>query len=343
MAIEAGEAEKAQDDRPFDGPLASEEPPPVGELPPVGPMPAPRPAKPRLRHRVFPRTVLGLASLILAASVGAAFSGAVLYSYYEYRLQKTNDKVNNLVSTYQKQFDNARGDLAAQEAQAKADINAELGPVRQLQASSEAVQALIKKIAPSMFFVHTLDTGGQASVGSAFAIASNPRQTLLLTSFTTVQAAIKQPGPEVFIRQGGADTRVTVWTWDEKNDLALIILPRGNLPTLSPATATPPPVAGDRVYAASGLGSLGASLSPGAITDVSAAGLQHNAPVGQAFQGGPLLNSTGEVLGVLSRTYSPLNFTSDAVWFSPYLRSACDRVLECPGGNLNAATTGQHP
>jgi S1-C subfamily serine protease len=285
--------------------------------------------------------VLGLASLILAASIGAAFSGAVLYSYYEYRLQKTNDKVNTLVNGYKKQFDNARADLAAQEAQAKADINAELGPVRQLQASSEAVQALIKKIAPSMFFVHTLDAGGQASVGSAFAVVSNPRQTLLLTSFTTVQAATRQPGPDVFVRQGNTDTRVTVWTWDEKNDLALIILPRGNIPTLSPAPATPPPVAGDRVYAASGLGSLGASLSPGAITDVSATGLQHNAPVGQAFQGGPLLNATGNVLGVLSRTYSPLNFASDSVWFSPYLQAACGRVLRCPGGNFGAATSGQ--
>ena len=340
MAIEAEQAERSQGDQPSDGLGASREPPPVGPL--VPPVP-PRPAKPKLRHRILPRTVLGLAALILAASVGAAFSGAVLYSYYEYRLQKTNDKVNNLVNTYKKQFDNARADLAAQEAQAKTEINSELGPLRQVQASSDAVQALIKKVAPSVFFVHTLDTSGQASVGSAFAVVSDPKQTLLLTSFTTVQAATKQPAPDLFVRQGGGDTRVTVWNWDEKNDLALIILPRGNIPTLSPAPATPPPVAGDRVYAMSGLGSLGASVSPGSITDVSAVGLQHNAPVGQAFQGGPLLNATGQVLGVLSRTYSPLNFTSDAVWFSPYIRAACDRVLQCPGGNLNGPASSQRP
>jgi S1-C subfamily serine protease len=287
--------------------------------------------------------VLGLAALILAASVGAAFSGAVLYSYYEYRLQKTNDKVNNLVNTYTRQFNNAKADLAAQEAQAKAEINKELGPLRQLQASSDAVQALIKKVAPSMFFVHTLDTSGQASVGSAFAVVSDSNQTLLLTSYAAVQAATQRPGPDLFVRQSGGDTKVTVWTWDEKNDLALIILPHGNIPTLAAALTTPPPVAGDRVYAVSGLGSLGASASPGSITDVSAVGLQHTAAVGQAFQGGPLLNTSGQVLGVASRLYAPLNFTSDAVWFSPYIRAACDRVLQCPAGSLTGPASGQHP
>ncbi|HSS10962.1 MAG TPA: serine protease [Acidimicrobiales bacterium] len=292
---------------------------------------------------MLPRTVLGLAALILAASVGAAFSGAVLYSYYEYRLQNTNDKVNNLVGNYKKQFDNAKADLAAQVAAAKAELDKASGPLRQLQGTSDAVQALIKNVGPSMFFVHTLDASGQASVGSAFAVASDARQTLLLTSYATVQAATKRPGPDVFIRQGGGDTKVTVWTWDEKNDLALIILPRGNVPVLQPAPTTPPPAAGDRVYVVSGLGSLGASASPGSITDVSAVGLQHSAAVGQAFQGGPLLNTSGQVLGLASRTYSPLNFTSDGVWFSPYVRAACERVLQCPGGNLNGPATGQHP
>jgi S1-C subfamily serine protease len=331
---QAGEAQAAK------GPAGFTEPAPVG---PLASAPSVPPAKPSFRHRVLPRTVLGLAALILAASIGAAFSGAVFYSYYEYRLQKTNDKVNSLINTYKKQFDNARADLAAQQAAAKAEIDKELGPLRQLQASSDAVLALTKKVGPSMFFVHTLDSSGQASVGSAFAVTSDANQTLLLTSYTTVQAATKRPGPDLFLRQGGGDTKVTVWTWDEKNDLALIILPRGNIPTLSAAPTTPSPVAGDRVYAISGLGSLGASASPGSITDVSAVGLQHSAAVGQAFQGGPLVNTSGQVVGVASRSYAPLNFISDGVWFSPYVRAACERVLQCTGGGLNGPASGQHP
>jgi S1-C subfamily serine protease len=275
--------------------------------------------------------------MILAAAIGAAFSGVVLFSYYQYRLQKSDDKVNTFVNGYKQEFAKAQGDLAASRDAAKTAINNELGPLRQLQASGSTLQAIIKKTAPSMWFVHTLDANGQASVGSAFAIASDQSQTLLLTSLATVQAATRRPGPDVFIRQGGTDTKVTVWTWDEHFDLALIILPKGNIPTLNAAPASAQLAIGDTMFAISGQGSLSASASQGYITDVSANGLQHTAPVGQAFQGGPLLNSQGQVVAVASRAYQPLNFTSDGVWFAPAIRRACEKVLQCPGGNLNGA------
>ncbi len=318
------------------GPAPDPGPPDAGAGPAAAETAA-SPAAPggRVRNRMLPRTALGLATMILAASIGAAFSGVVLYSYYEYRLSKTTDRVNALINGYQKQFANAQGDLSAQEAAAKAEIANQLGPLRQLQASADTLQALVKKVSPSIFFVHTLDANGQASVGSAFVIASDANQSLLLTSYATVQAAVRKPGPDLFVRNGGVDTQVTVWTWDERYDLALIVLPRGNLPKLDPAPTTPPPAVGDRVFAMSGLGSLGGAAVQGIVTDVSSAGIQHTAAVGQAYQGGPLLNSDGQVLAIASRAYQPLNFVSDSVWFAPYLYSACDKVLICPGGTLS--------
>jgi hypothetical protein len=297
-------------------------------------------ARPRgLRARVLPRTVLGLALLILAASMGAAFSGAVLYSYYQYRATQSDDRVNALIGGYKTQFANAGAALAAQTNAAKADIAKELGPIQQLQTSGQDLQALIKKVAPSMWFVHTLDVNGQPSVGSAFAVASTSAQTLLLTSYTTVIAATQKPGPDLFVRQGTEETKVSVWTWDERYDLALIILPRGGLPILQAATTTP--AIGDRVYAASGLGSLGSSATDGMITDVSSSGIQHTAPIGPAFQGGPLLNAAGQVVAVSSRSYEPLNFPTDAVWFAPFIQSACARVLQCPAGALGGQPGAQ--
>jgi S1-C subfamily serine protease len=286
-----------------------------------------------LRARVLPRTVLGLALLILAASMGAAFSGAVLFSYYQYRTQQTNDRVNALIGGYKQEFEKASGDLAAQANAAKGEIDSQLGPLRDLQASGQALQTLSKKVAPSVWFVHTLDANGQPSVGTAFAVASTANQTLLLTSYTTVLAATRKPGPDLFVRQGTTDTKVSVWTWDERYDLALIILSKGGVPALSAAPATP--AIGDRVYAASGLGSLGASATDGIVTDVSASGIQHSAPIGQAFQGGPILNTAGQVVAVSSRTYSPLNFQSDGVWFAPFIQAACTKVLQCPAGSLD--------
>jgi S1-C subfamily serine protease len=310
----------------------------VADVPAVGGQPATpalSAAHLRWRDRVLPRTAIGLASMILAASLGAAFSGVVLYSYYAFRLQKTDDRISGLINNYKKTFQNAQGDLAAQRDAAKADIQKELAPLQSLRADTAVIGDLVKKVAPSVFFVHTLDANGQPSVGSGFVIASDPDQSLIVTSYTTVQAATRRPGPDLFVRQGDQDIKVTVSTWDSGNDLALIVLPRGNVPKLDPAPDNPPLQMGSRIFAVSGLGSQGASVVQGFVTDVSASGIQHNASVGQQFQGGPLVNSDGKVIAVASRSFGPLNFTSDAVWFAPPIQLACKQILRCPNGTLS--------
>jgi S1-C subfamily serine protease len=288
----------------------------------------------RLRTRILPRSVLGIASLILAFAVGAGFSGVVLFSYYQYKLNQTNERVNALVSGYKKQFTNAEGDLAATVAAAKLSIQNQLKVVQQLQAGPAALAALVKQVAPAVYFVHTLDVNGQPSVGTAFVVSSNSSQSLLLTSYTTVQAATRAPAPAIFIRQGNTDTQVTVRTWDPQYDLALLVVPQGNLHPLPTAPLTPAPQLGDRVYAVSGLGSAGASIAQGSVVDVSASGVAEDAAIGPAFQGGPLVNQAGQVVAVASRTYAPLGFSSDGVWFAPYVEAACNVVLVCPGGTL---------
>ena len=72
-------------------------------------------------------------------------------------------------------------------------------------------------------------------------------------------------------------------------------------------------------------------MSQGLVGDVSAVGIQHDAPIGPQQQGSPLVNSNGEVVGVASRAYAPLGFAPDAVWFAPLIKSACEKVLQCPG------------
>src|SRR6266481_1061598 len=100
------------------------------------------PTTPPLRDRLLPKTMVGLATIILAASIGAAFSGAVLFSYYDFKLQRTNDKVNGFINGYKKQFDNAKGDLAAAAASDKSQIAKALGPLNQLQATTDTLQSL---------------------------------------------------------------------------------------------------------------------------------------------------------------------------------------------------------
>lgn len=196
----------------------------------------------------------------------------------------------------------------------------------------------MKKAGPSLFFVHTLDASGEPSVGSAFVVASDSTESLLLTSYTSIVAATRNPAPAVYVQQGTTSTLVTVRTWDPTYDLALLVLPGGGLPTLSAAPSDPAPVIGERVFAMSGLGDSGGSISQGAVTEVSANGIEHNTPISVAYQGGPLLNAAGQVVGVTSRAYAPLGFASDGVWFAPFVDAACQKVLDCPGGSVSSST-----
>ena len=91
------------------------------------------------------------------------------------------------------------------------------------------------------------------------------------------------------------------------------------------------------MFSVSGLGAAGGSISQGFVADVSSAGVQHDAAVGAAFQGGPLISSNGEVVAVSSRAYAPLGFQSEAVFFGIPAKGTCDKVLKCPGGDVRGA------
>lgn len=290
----------------------------------------------RSRQRLIPRTALGVSMLILAAALGSAFSGAVLYAYYDYRLSKNEERLNRFVKGFDAQFKGATDTIAAAREDAKAQVRKELDPLQKVLAEGSTLENLVKRTAPSLWFVHTLDEAGQPSVGTAFVAASDGEQTLLVTSYTTVRAATRRPGPDVMVRQGGEDLKANLWTWQEDKDLALLILPKGGQPRLRWAPMTPPVRTGDRVFAMSGLGAAGGAITQGFVADVSSAGIQHSAPVGPSFQGGPIVTSQGEVVALSSRAYAPLGFTSDTVFYGASVRAVCERVLRCPNGDPNA-------
>jgi len=278
----------------------------------------------------MPRTAIGISIAVLFFAFGASLSGVVLYAYYEYRLTQNEDKVANLTASIPIQVEAATAALKAQEAAAQSLISQEIAPLKSVLATGQTVQQLIDKISPAVYFVHTLDGSGQPAVGTAFAVASDTHQTLLITSYTTVEAATRKPGPTLYVRHDNTDQAVTVYTWDASRDLALIIMPQGGLPTLKFASAAPS--VGERVYAVSGLGAAGAAVTQGFVADVSADGVQYDAATGPQFQGGPLLDSDGLVVGILSRTYSPVGFGVADVWFAVPPSGACAKILVCPNG-----------
>jgi S1-C subfamily serine protease len=283
--------------------------------------------------RILPQSVLGISALILAVALGAAFSGAVLYAYYEARTNASDDAVKQYVVGFDERLKTAKDTLDAERDTAKAEIRAELEPLRQVAASGDTLTKLVDSVAPSVWLVSTQAEDGSPAVGTAFVAFADGDQSFFLTSFATVRASIRKPGPRIEVRKGDDNLVGSLETWDEGRDLALISVRKGNLPRLAWAEGNTPVRPGDRVFAISGLGAKNASATQGLVTDISSAGIQHDAAVGPQYQGGPLIDTDGKVVGIASRTYAPLGFAPDTVWFAPLVRSSCDKVLRCPSGN----------
>ena len=284
-----------------------------------------------LRSRL-PTTALGLATLLFFMSIASAFTGAVLYAYYEYRLGQTDDRVDAFEAGFGEALDAAVGRIGEERDAAVGQIQSALDDLERFSASGETLSSLLEQAQASVWFVQTLDEAGQPSVGSAFVVFADSEQSFLLTSYTTVRAATARPGPDITLRKGDESLEASLTSWDPANDLALLTLDRPNLPALEWAPTDPPTQVGDRVFVVSGLGTAGGSISQGFVAGVSAEGVQHDAPVGAAFQGGPLLTSNGKVLGVASRAYAPLGFSPEAVFFGVPIRSSCAQVISCPEG-----------
>lgn len=291
------------------------------------------PAREGFWRRVLPKTALGLAAVLFCMSIASAFTGAVLYAYYEYRLGETEDRVDAFEAGFEEAVDDAVDHIGEERDAAVGQVQSQLDELQRFAASGETLSGLLEQASPSVWFVSTRDEAGTPSVGSAFVVFSDGEQSFLLASFTTVRANTQEPVPGITVRKGDEELEATLTAWDPANDLALLAIGKPGLPPLTWASNDPPLQIGDRVFVVSGLGAAGGSISQGFVADTSANGVQHDSPVGAAFQGGPLLNSAGEVIAVASRAYSPLGFTPEAVFFGVPIRSSCAQVIRCPEGD----------
>lgn len=287
------------------------------------------PGRPKLRHRILPRTVIGISTMLLSAGIGAAFSGAAFYAYYDDRLAQNEAQVATFVDGFETQFNDAAGAIDGMRVESVEQIRRELGPLAGYVEDSNGVVTLPATIGQSVWTVSTSDTSGNAVAGSAFAVVGHNGGTALVTSYELIKAATVSPGPGVFLEKGDQRLEAQVWAWDAENDLALLIVD-ADIPKLTLATsAVRDNATGGRLFAMSGVGGQGAMASPGFLIDQSVAGIQHTAPIGTLFQGGPLVDSGGVVLGITSLHYNPLGVTGGAVSVAPDVTAICARLLRC--------------
>jgi S1-C subfamily serine protease len=287
------------------------------------------PGRQKLRHRILPRTVIGIAFMLLATAVGAAFSGAAFYAYYDDRLAENERTVARFVEGFDQQFTDAAAALDDMRTEAVGTIRDELEPLGDYVDDAGGVVGLPATAGPSVWLVETRDENGAVSVGSAFAIVGHRGGTALLTSHSVVRAATVQPGPAIELLKGDRRVSAELWAWDEERDLALVVVGE-EIPILSMAGEEAQVASvGRRVFAMSGFGGQGATASPGVLVDHSSVGVQHTAPLGSLFVGGPLLDGEGRVLGMASTAYRPLGVDAGPVAQGPDIAGLCARILRC--------------
>lgn len=287
------------------------------------------PGRRKLRHRILPRTVIGISTMLLTLGIGAAFSGAAFYAYYDNRLAENEQAVSRFVEGFDQQFTDATGAIDNLRVDSISEIRNELRPLGDYVADADGVINLPQTAGPSVWLLESRDEDGEIITGSAFAVVEHREGTALVTSYALVVAATTEPSPGIDLIKGNERIPAQLWAWDAERDVALVVVDR-QIPLLEFASERGQlDSVGARVFALAGVGGSGATASPGVLLDHSQIGLQHTAPIGTLFRGGPLLNGEGEVLGVASDHYRPFGMDPGDVRQAPDVRAICVQILEC--------------
>jgi hypothetical protein len=287
------------------------------------------PGREKRRHRILPRTVIGICTMLMSAGIGAGFAGAAFYAYYDDRLAENEEQVAGFVETFDTQFADAALAIEGQRDAALEDMRAELLPLEAYVVDANGVATLPDTAGPSVWSIRSLDDDGRATAGTAFALVEHEGGTGLITELDTVRSSTVTPAPPIELVKGDRVVQATLWTWDEANGLALVVTAEV-LPLLELADPErADSLVGRSVFAMSGVGGRGATASPGQLLDRATQGVQHTAPIGPVFHGGPVVDGLGQVLGMTTGATAP-EFGDVAVAVDASL--FCERVLRCVNG-----------
>jgi S1-C subfamily serine protease len=293
-------------------------------------------ARNSVRFPILTRSVL--LWMLVFALTGLAFgaTGAFWWANFNSQVSQLRSDTQDFESKSQ----NAAATIDAERRKALQQIAAATAPLSQVESATNVPQ-LAASFSPSVYEVTTFDNNGRPVVGSAFAVESDDTSSLMLTSYATVAAAAVSPGPAITLVKQGNKVPATLVSWDQAHDLALLSVPKGGIPVLEWADENAQSkLLGKYVFPITGTGGAGAALSTGILIDQITAGFRDTAPIGSDFQGGPIIDQDGKVIGVASLSYNPLGYDSGQLHWSPPIAVACDRVLVCGGNNRHAGKPG---
>ncbi|HUQ62933.1 MAG TPA: trypsin-like peptidase domain-containing protein [Acidimicrobiales bacterium] len=204
-----------------------------------------------------------------------------------------------------------------------------------------SMESIDTKISPFAWALSTLDQSGRPSQASAFVVGVSGRQTFLITSLAAVEAATRNPAPEITAQNGTFNGPAILWTWDEEHDLALLAVNRPRAESLEWAANNNAAKAGDRIFAVSS--DPDNRVTPGVLTRTTSSVLEHNIFIDDARRGGPIVNIKGEVIAMSSAAFTGGGDPTDSTFFSVPIRELCATLIHCAGTNPPQAGTPDAP
>lgn len=282
-----------------------------------------------LRYRIVPKSILATASFLLAIAIGIAFAGASFYAFYNSRLSENEQAVGRFVEGFDQQFNDAAGALDELRESSVDQIRNELVPLENFVANANGVVELPTVLGDSVWLLETRNADGEVLIGSAFAVAGHEGGTAFLTSFSVVRDNARLPAPGIELVNDSDRIEAELWSWDETSDLALVVVEEAVDPLEFATNAQQVDALGQTVFSVSGVGGNGATAVPGVMVDSSRSGIQHTAPVGTLFEGGPLVDGTGRVLGLSSTGFRPYGIDPGQVGQSVDVQIICAQILRC--------------
>lgn len=181
------------------------------------------------------------------------------------------------------------------------------------------VREIYEKVLPS---VVTVECGEWQGTGFAYNISpASGYKSVIVTNHHVIEDCTFTNGPRLeIVTSQNTRPESQLWSWDEHNDLALIMT-KGSLPIIADA---PEADIGDQVVAIGSPLGFSGTITTGIISQIYSDAYQTDAAINPGNSGGPLLDMRGRILGV-----NTLGFGREGlnIAFRPEL--LCENVLSC--------------
>lgn len=192
-----------------------------------------------------------------------------------------------------------------------------------VQTTYALAKSVLAKAEP---FVYQVSCGSKVGTGFGFSITMSAEATakgykgMVITNQHVISGCEAQ---SVKVTQNGRSLGGYVWAWDKENDLATIMT-IGTVSTVKVATSKPS--RGDAVFALGSPYGLEGSISSGIVSNFYSDFIVTDAAVDPGNSGGPLLNASGELVGI--NTWHMVSSQGNNFAILPGV--ICRDILICP-------------